>query len=174
MTKSNVLVVILAQGSMQFFWAFVRSSQIMLFTTYVCFNYPPVLQTFMAYSFYIAEMDVMNTETLYSYLTFEAADTAFDDNFALFGVDTMQFLVNTGPIIPVLVALILHKVLFIGLKFLALRYYKLKIFRSIGMYASKVNLTHEIVKLVIESYLYLFFAMTMTLVSLLRTTNPTW
>ena len=87
----------------------------------------------------------------------------------------MKFLVNTGPVIPTFVVLILHKILCLGLLKLGKRFHKHKTFRYIGMYASEVNLTQGIVKLVIESYLDLLFAMAMTVVSLFRTEeDPTW
>lgn len=60
----------------------------LLFTSYINYNYPCVLQTFMAYTFYIAEMDVLNSGYILDHLEYESGNRAFNSNFALFGVDS--------------------------------------------------------------------------------------
>lgn len=84
----------------------------MIYNSYVLYNYPVILQTFLAYIFVIAGMDIFDTEDFYNSIEMEQGQKAFNRNFNLFGVDTKNYLVNTGSLIPIMVILILLRVVY--------------------------------------------------------------
>lgn len=107
----------------------------------------------MAYTFFIAEMDVLNSGSVIETFEYETGNTQFNDNFALFGVDTTQFLTNTGPILAMALVAIIHYFACVVLLMLARKYYKYRYCRKLAMHVDEINLTLELVKISNEAYI---------------------
>ena len=139
----------------------------LIFTSYVSYNYPPLLQTFMAYTFYISEMDVFNTVIIFNMVEYKSCATPYNSNFALFNVSNNVFLTNAGPVIAIALALMFHKIVTYIIFLLAKRFYRFKICRKIGMKVTDINLTLELVKLSNEAYLDFFMSGMMTVIAMM-------
>ena len=101
----------------------------LLFTSYISFNYPRLLHTFMAQIFYISEMDVTNSGLIIDSFEFETGNRQFNNNFGLFGVYTTQFLTNTGPTLALAVIATAHYLVSALILVLTKKCYKYKFCR---------------------------------------------
>ena len=84
----------------------------MIYNSFVRYNYPVILQTFLAYIFVIAGMDIFDTEDFYETIEMQQGQKEFNSNFNLFGVDSKNYLINAGSIMPIMLILILSRAVF--------------------------------------------------------------
>ena len=84
----------------------------MIYNSYVRYNYPVILQTFLAYIFIIAGMDIFDTEDFYESIEMQSGQIEFNRNFNLFGVDTKNFLINNGSVIPIMFILVILRIVY--------------------------------------------------------------
>ena len=125
----------------------------------------------MGYTFYIAEMDVLNAGPIIENFEFKTGNREFNSNFALFGVDTTQFLTNAGPIIAMAVVAIAHYLLSKLFLLLARKFHKYKYLRKIAMLTDEVNLTLDLVKISDEAYIDFLLAATMAVNAMMHDHN---
>ena len=135
LTKGNIFVVLIAQGSFQQLWGVIRAAQLLLFQALVRHNYPVHTHLFYSVCLYIAEMDLFNAKELYAkFMNFNAADTPYNNNFDLYGVGDKNFLMNTGSLVLIFVLLIVHKLICIVLYVIGRRFFRYALGRKAGMY----------------------------------------
>jgi hypothetical protein len=122
----------------------------------------------MAYTFYIAEMDVLNSGSVIENFEFETGNRHFNSNFALFGVDTTQFLTNAGPVIAMALVAVVHFLICKFFLLLAKKCYKYKYCRKLAMHADEINLTLELVKISNEAYIDFLLAAIMAVSAIMH------
>ena len=101
-------------------------------------------------------MDVLDSDYVYSFFTFDQAEIAYNDNFELYGMDNCNYLINagSGSLMIIIFLLILHRGLCEIFEYIGRRFYTNKYARKLAIYAQgNKNLTAEVQKMTVEGYL---------------------
>lgn len=99
-------------------------------------------------------MDVLDSDYVYSFFTFDQAEIAYNDNFELYGMDNCNYLINAGSLMIIIFLLILHRGLCEIFEYIGRRFYTNRYARKLAIYAQgNKNLTAEVQKMTVEGYL---------------------
>jgi len=124
LTASNLLVMIFFGGTLQHLWSVIRPLQHLAILGLANVVYPGNLYQFFIGMVEIANLDILFGYQITTFLFTMRESEPFNDLFEAFGIDTKNFLLNTGSmIIPIIPILLAHFAFYHTLKYLGKKYY---------------------------------------------------
>lgn len=110
LSANNIFLSIILNGSLQQLWGLIRSSQLLMNSSMIAYPYPANMVAFLTLFSLFANLDVLRGGDIAENMDMIQTDS-YNDLFKLFGVDTQNFLSNTGSIILMMMFLILEKII---------------------------------------------------------------
>lgn len=147
-------------------WGFIRGMQYIILLALIDLNLPALATVFFEDAIVVAQMDIFLGEEIITAVFNFTSNEPMNDLFDKYSFSTMNFLLNSGSIIiPLAILLVLRSVFFKVVNWIAYHNYRRSCCRNIGVYAYKnsQNLYQTLMKLFIESYLELSFAVCLAL-----------
>ena len=118
--------------------------QLMIFSTLVQITYPPHTLLFFQGCIVVAQMDILDGgaffDSNFDFVPTEPLNQWFED----FGIDSKQFLINTGSFTPLIMYIIGFNFMLYVLNKIAVKHRASKIWRRIGIWAYNDNYLQEI------------------------------
>ena len=143
-------------GTLQHLWSVIRPLQHLAVLGLVNVIYPSNLYQFFIGMVEIANLDILFGNQLTSLLFTMRSSEPFNDLFMAFGIDSKNFLLNSGSmILPITPLLFLQFITFCLLNFLGQKYYKRDKFRKLGQFSEKlkISLPHSFLRMLVEGFI---------------------
>ena len=154
--SSNFFVGVLLGGSMQELWGMIRALQMISLSALVTVNIPTHLHLYLAICVVFAQMDLFSGEALYdAHMVFKPTKPP-SEQFAFFGIETSNFMMNSGSYFVIQGALLLYYLSACGLNKVSAHFPRSSWARKVGMRFYEDNYCREFAKasckLFLESY----------------------
>lgn len=160
-------------GQLQMFWLLIRSMRFMILSLLILVPLPSHAQQFFEGCMSMAQLDVFNGKQVYSSSLDIVEILPLNDRFDSMAVDNMNFLVNTNSTFLFFLAILAYNLLFLLVELVARMMARFTACRRVGMSVyskSRMgNVMKQSVKLFIENYLIIAFAMVLHTYSLFET-----
>ena len=163
----NFLISQLLGGSQQALWGLMNAMQMIIYSSMINIQLPPDTQLFFDTCAEFAKMDIFSAEQFYQN-NFDFIQTdPLNQKFEQMGFETKTFLINSGSFMVFFVIIWSKYILkTLGNK-LAVKYYKYKLMRKLGIMCHKPEYSASLIRLVIQSYIDIMICICLNLVEFL-------
>lgn len=141
---------------MQALWGLIRALQMISLSGLIRVNIPNHLFIFLSICIQFAQMDIFDGQTLYEVYLILKETGPVNENFAFFGIENSNFILNSGSYFIILAGLVLYYATFWGINAVCVYFSYNTYARKVGIFVYEEDYRKELknstLKLFLESY----------------------